>query len=102
MSLELLLEAVGEGNEEQIRKSLAEDQSLVNRMLPNQLGHNFKVTPLIVACMSNQLDAMKILIDKGADVNLLTNDKNSTTALIEFIECGNRGCTIAPEKWCQG
>lgn len=49
---------------------------LVNPMLPNTLeikdaDHN---TPLLIACMYNRLDVLKLLLDKGADVSALNKD----------------------------
>ena len=45
-------------------------------MLPNTLeikdaDHN---TPLLIACMHNRLDVLKLLLDKGADVSALNKD----------------------------
>ena len=45
-------------------------------MLPNTLeikdaDHN---TPLLIACMHNRLDVLKLLLDKGADVSVLNKD----------------------------
>lgn len=47
---------------------------------PNVQGYTFNSTPLIEASAENQTELVKLLLEKGANVNLQNN--NGTTALI--------------------
>ncbi|XP_074625241.1 transient receptor potential cation channel subfamily A member 1-like [Acropora palmata] len=49
---------------------------LLNPMLPNtlEIKDADQNTPVLIACMHNRLDILKLLLDKGADVSALNKD----------------------------
>jgi len=48
-------------------------------------------TPLILACKAGALDAVKLLVEKGADVNARSLKKDGNFALIFAVDGGNPG-----------
>ncbi|KAK7955119.1 hypothetical protein PG988_015813 [Apiospora saccharicola] len=64
-------------------------ERLLKHNAPIDIQSSKQVTPLMMAVMANQFEAAKLLVENGADVNMLSKQYNNTTALIQTVKVGS-------------
>ena len=91
MSLGELIIAVRGGNIEKVRAVLhrSKDPKDLLNQCHGSTSESY-VTPLMLASVKGHLEIIKLLIEKGADLDLMTNEKsykeNSASALMKAVE----------------
>jgi len=79
----LIIECRKNNFNEEFAKVLIEHKSNINVQYPDPLGGTFEkgYTPLMYASWDNNIDAVKFLLNNGADVNIQADNKNTALFL---------------------
>jgi len=95
-----LVNASGEGNTEVIMQLLATDFLDINReAVVDDHNYFFDATPLIIAAYEGKVNAVKLLLDRGADPNLQLPGEIRSTALHHAAEKGEVNAVILLLDW---